>query len=504
MSSAAALQLVNPWHVTDVEFRDTDAGGREPRIMIVFAPGSRFHCPEAGCGEEVCPVYDTMERTWCHLNFFQYKAFIHAGVPRVACPEHGVRTVPVPWARPGGGVRAPVRGDGRGTGEKPAGRGHRRTGRRARHETEAVHPPLRGRGAPVRGPHGRGSDRHRRDQPQGTPVHHRRRQPDGAQRDQRDAGQGLDHGETIRVGFHGAQRRPEPRAPGDVRHGPGVRQGRPPMASQRREGDRQVPCDQARQRGRRQGRESRGQGEPAAQTHEVPVARERVQPHGLAAGGQAQSGEAAVEDRQGVRDARMPAGHPRRQRQPRGGGGRVQGVVLMDDAFPPGTDEGPRPTIPAARERHPRVFRQPLHQRDPRRPEQHHPARQDPSPWLQKHGPPLHDDLPDLRQTRPQHRHHLNGLTHTKQRKALFDDRQRGGVCHPHPADRGLRGLCPVRGDWHRHCSQAVNWARNMLFTLPVMVRYRGLRHLATLFVRVHHRCLDGNFIGMLIYRVYH
>ena len=218
MSSAAALQLVNPWHVTDVEFRDTDAGGREPRIMIVFAPGSRFHCPEAGCGEEVCPVYDTMERTWCHLNFFQYKAFIHAGVPRVACPEHGVRTVPVPWARPGGGVRAPVRGDGRGTGEKPAGRGHRRTGRRARHETVAVHPPLRGRGAPVRGLHGRGDDRHRRDQPQGTPVHHRRRRPDGAQRDLRGAGQGLDHDETVRGRFHGAKRRPEPRAPGDVRH----------------------------------------------------------------------------------------------------------------------------------------------------------------------------------------------------------------------------------------------------------------------------------------------
>jgi len=27
----------------------------------------------------------TMERTWRDLNFFQYKAFIHADVPRVAC-----------------------------------------------------------------------------------------------------------------------------------------------------------------------------------------------------------------------------------------------------------------------------------------------------------------------------------------------------------------------------------------------------------------------------------
>ena len=37
-----------------------------------------------------------MERTWRHLNFFQYKAFIHASAPRAARPEYGVRTVTVP------------------------------------------------------------------------------------------------------------------------------------------------------------------------------------------------------------------------------------------------------------------------------------------------------------------------------------------------------------------------------------------------------------------------
>lgn len=108
MLFTAALQLPDPWRVSGVEFRDTDAGGREPHITIGYGPGSRFHCPDAGCGEASCPVYDTMERTWRHLNFFRYKAFIHASVPRVACPEHGVRTVTVPWARPGSGVRAPV------------------------------------------------------------------------------------------------------------------------------------------------------------------------------------------------------------------------------------------------------------------------------------------------------------------------------------------------------------------------------------------------------------
>ena len=99
----AALQLPDPWSVSGVEFREDADGRRELHITIGFRPGSRFHCPEAGCREEACPVHDVRERVWRHLNFFQYKAFIHAGVPRVSCPGHGVKAVPVPWARPGSG-----------------------------------------------------------------------------------------------------------------------------------------------------------------------------------------------------------------------------------------------------------------------------------------------------------------------------------------------------------------------------------------------------------------
>lgn len=100
------LAVARPVDGVGVEFRDGTDGGREPHIAIGFRTGPRFLCPE-----ETCPVHDVRERVWRHLNFFQYKAFIHAGVPRVACPAHGVRAVPVPWARPGNGVRAPVRGD---------------------------------------------------------------------------------------------------------------------------------------------------------------------------------------------------------------------------------------------------------------------------------------------------------------------------------------------------------------------------------------------------------
>ena len=36
-----------------------------------------------------------------YLDFFQHKALVHARLPRVRCPEHGVRQVGVLWARPG-------------------------------------------------------------------------------------------------------------------------------------------------------------------------------------------------------------------------------------------------------------------------------------------------------------------------------------------------------------------------------------------------------------------
>ena len=48
-------------------------------------------------------MHDSVEKTWRHLDFFQHKALLHARLPRVRCPEHGVRQVSVPWARPGSG-----------------------------------------------------------------------------------------------------------------------------------------------------------------------------------------------------------------------------------------------------------------------------------------------------------------------------------------------------------------------------------------------------------------
>lgn len=90
-----ALGLTSPWTVTRCDF---DAAAHRLDIHIDFAAGSRFACPE--CGGEGCPAYDSETKAWRHLNFFQHQAWLHARVPRVECPNCGIKTVTsLPWAR---------------------------------------------------------------------------------------------------------------------------------------------------------------------------------------------------------------------------------------------------------------------------------------------------------------------------------------------------------------------------------------------------------------------
>ena len=96
----AALGLAPPWQVVSVEF-DELLGRIE--IGLDFPRGSRFACPEPGCANKVCPVHDTMEKRWRHLDFFEHQAYLLARVPRVDCALHGVHLVSVPWARSGSG-----------------------------------------------------------------------------------------------------------------------------------------------------------------------------------------------------------------------------------------------------------------------------------------------------------------------------------------------------------------------------------------------------------------
>jgi transposase len=93
-----ALGLGAPWHVARSEF---DAASRRLDLYLDFASGGTFPCPE--CGARGCKAYDSTEKTWRHLNFFQHEAYLHVRTPRVRCRRCGVKLVEVPWARHGSG-----------------------------------------------------------------------------------------------------------------------------------------------------------------------------------------------------------------------------------------------------------------------------------------------------------------------------------------------------------------------------------------------------------------
>jgi transposase len=94
-----ALSLQHPWRLNNVDFIEED-GQKVLRINIGFEKGAKFSDPDTG---RSCPVHDTLERRWRHLNFFEHTCYIHCNVPRVTCSDGKVKQVDVPWARKGSG-----------------------------------------------------------------------------------------------------------------------------------------------------------------------------------------------------------------------------------------------------------------------------------------------------------------------------------------------------------------------------------------------------------------
>jgi transposase len=94
---ARALGLGNGWKVIKSEM---NVEGRRLGLWLDFEAGAQFACPQC---EQWCPVHDTVEKKWRHLDFWQHRTELRARVPRIKCEEHGVLQAQVPWARPGSG-----------------------------------------------------------------------------------------------------------------------------------------------------------------------------------------------------------------------------------------------------------------------------------------------------------------------------------------------------------------------------------------------------------------
>lgn len=95
-----ALGLSKPWKVVRSGFEEA---GKESKFLYVdleVETGAQMPCPSCG---RLCPLYDHEVKKWRHLNFWQHPTYLSARVPRVQCPDHQVRQVVVPWARPESG-----------------------------------------------------------------------------------------------------------------------------------------------------------------------------------------------------------------------------------------------------------------------------------------------------------------------------------------------------------------------------------------------------------------
>lgn len=88
------LKLPMPWSIARTEIR---MAPDEAHIWLVHDRG-HFACQTC---QSLCPVHDhTSERIWRHLDLWKAQTFIHARLPRVRCPQHGVAQITVPWATP--------------------------------------------------------------------------------------------------------------------------------------------------------------------------------------------------------------------------------------------------------------------------------------------------------------------------------------------------------------------------------------------------------------------
>ncbi len=97
----SALGLVAPWEVDKV---DLDTARRRIEFEV-HCLAKLLACPHCGVADQ--RIHDRLRCSWRHLDFFQFEAWLHAQVPRVACTGCGKASqAGVPWAREGSGGTA--------------------------------------------------------------------------------------------------------------------------------------------------------------------------------------------------------------------------------------------------------------------------------------------------------------------------------------------------------------------------------------------------------------
>jgi len=88
-----ALNIKSPFFIKNVQF---DIHRKRLDIYIDFKRGSTFSYNNDGI-EEVCKAYDTKDKQWRHLNFFEHECYLNVRVPRIKLRNGSVKLISLPW-----------------------------------------------------------------------------------------------------------------------------------------------------------------------------------------------------------------------------------------------------------------------------------------------------------------------------------------------------------------------------------------------------------------------
>ena len=91
-----ALNITGPWYIKDIDFNPES---KRLDIYIDFHKGSVFHyeSPSKDVKDDF-KAYDTQQKEWRHLSFFEHKCYLHARVPRIKINSQKIRLIKPPWS----------------------------------------------------------------------------------------------------------------------------------------------------------------------------------------------------------------------------------------------------------------------------------------------------------------------------------------------------------------------------------------------------------------------
>lgn len=90
-----ALGISSPWKISNVDF---DRSKKRLDITIDYDKGTCFFYEEPeGKVSGNFKVYDRVEKTWRHLNFFEHECYLSCRVPRIKTDSGKVRLITPPW-----------------------------------------------------------------------------------------------------------------------------------------------------------------------------------------------------------------------------------------------------------------------------------------------------------------------------------------------------------------------------------------------------------------------